>query len=119
MLDLRTKARSRSVLFLALLVGACAIGGGERGDNVSHAESVGCSARVIMQLTVEPSDAVLADLERTHLLELERQGAITNDLRIYVLRTTDSADCDAAIDRLRRDERVRSIDPDSRREIHE
>ncbi len=119
MLDLLTKARSRSPLFLGLLVGACALGGGERGDNVSLAQSIECSTRVIMQLTVEPSDAVLADLERTHAIALERQSAITNDLRVYVLRTSGPADCDAAVERLRRDERVRSIDPDSRREIHE
>jgi hypothetical protein len=120
MLDCLATVRSRSALFVAPLVAACAIGGGDqRGENISYAQGAECMARVIVRLTGEPNEALLADLERTHAIELEPQGAIANGLHVYVLRAAGSADCSAAIDRLRCDGRVRSVDLDSRRELHQ
>lgn len=76
--------------------------------------------RVIVRFATEADDAVLADLARQNSLELDPIGAITRDLGVYTLRADGSdADCAAAIDRLRRDERVRSVDIDEQREIHE
>ena len=111
----------RSALFSVPFVAACAINGGnERGASTSHAQSAECTARVIVRLAPRPTDALLADLQRANALELEPQGEITDDLRVYVLRVAGSdEDCVAAIDRLRRDERVRSVDLDARRQLHD
>jgi hypothetical protein len=76
--------------------------------------------RVIMSLTTQPDEALLEAIGRTHALELEPLETITNELRLYTLKATGSPEsCTGAIERLRRDERVRSVDLDARREIHD
>lgn len=78
-----------------------------------------CSARVLVRFAAETDVALLADLERAHALELDPLGAITSDLGVYSLLAAGSDDaCDAAVYRLRRDERVRSVDFDAQRELH-
>jgi hypothetical protein len=75
---------------------------------------------VIVRFATEPNDELLADVERANVLELEPAGAITNDLGAYTLRPVGAAgDCGAAIERLRSDARVRSVDLDARRELHD
>lgn len=79
-----------------------------------------CSVQVIVRHAAEPDAALLADLGRTNELELEPVGVITRDLRVYTLRTVGTnEDCIAAMYRLRRDERVRSVDLDARRGLHD
>jgi hypothetical protein len=121
MLDSLMHLRLRPALFITPLVAACAISGGdEEGPNNARAQSSECAARVIVRLAVEPDDALLADLGRANALTLEPQGVIANDLRAYVLRAAGpEAECVAAIARLRRDQRVRSVDLDSQRELHD
>ena len=120
MLDSLMHVHLRPALFITPLVAACAISGGnERGENAASAQSAECTARVIVRLAVEPDDTLLADLERANALTLEPQGTIANNLRAYVLRAAGPySECDAAIARLRRDARVRSVDLDARRELH-
>jgi hypothetical protein len=91
-----------------------------RADNVALADSSECSVRVIVRFAAEANDTLLADIARMNSLALDPIGAITGDLGVYTLRTAGSDDeCAAAIDRLRRDGRVRSVDIDEQRAIHE
>jgi hypothetical protein len=79
-----------------------------------------CSVQVIVRHAAEPDSALLADLERTNAVTLEPVGVITRELRVYTLRAAGTNDdCIAAIYRLRRDDRVRSVDLDARRGIHD
>ena len=108
-----------ALLFEALGV-VCVISGCMRGGDAMLAQNAECPVRVIVHFAGDADDALLAELERVNALELEPRGEITADLRVYTLRAFDSDDdCSAAIDRLRRDERVRSVDLDTRREVHE
>ena len=111
--------RLPAAIALVTLAGACAIGGcKERVAETAFAPKADCS--VIARFTTEANSALLADLERMHAVELEPLDAITDDLRVYRLHAVGSDDdCVAAIERLRRDERVRSVDLDARRELHE
>ena len=109
---------SRAAVALVSLAVACVIGGcKERVTDTTLAENAECS--VIARFAAEPDAALLANLGRTNEVALEPLGAITNDLRVYRLRAVDpNDDCIAAIERLRRDERVTSVDLDARRELH-
>jgi hypothetical protein len=111
--------RTRATIALATLAVACAIGGcHESGADPALAQNADCS--VIARFVTEPDGALLADLERTNAVEIEPLGAITDDLRMYRLHVVGADDdCMAVIERLRRDTRVRSIELDRRRELHE
>lgn len=111
-------ARSRAAVALVSLAVACAIGGcKERATETALAGNAECS--VIARFASAPDGALLADLERTNAVKLEPLGAITADLRVYRLRAVGrDDDCIAAMERLRRDERVRSVDLDAQRELH-
>src|SRR6185436_6563747 len=111
--------RLPAAVALVTLAGASAIGGcKERVAETAFAPNAECS--VIARFTTEANSALLADLGRMNAVELEPLGAISDDLRVYRLHAVGSEDdCIAAIERLRRDERVRSVDLDARREIHE
>lgn len=113
--------RRRATLAVALLGTACASSAcDEAGEGVVHTAGPICSARVIVRFATEPSEASLAALERASTLELAPLGAITADTRVYLLRTQGfDADCRAAIERLRKDVRVRSVDLDARRAPHD
>jgi hypothetical protein len=84
------------------------------------AETGECSVQVIVRHAAEPDSALLAEVERQNALTLEPVGVITRDLRVYTLRAAGTNDdCIAAIERLRRDDRVRSVDLDVRRGLHD
>lgn len=106
---------------LALVAVAAASGGCDHRDyNVALADGAECSVRVIVRFATEADDTLLTDVARLNVIELDPIGAITRDLGVYTLRAAGSDDdCAAAIERLRRDERVRSVDVDERRDIHE
>jgi hypothetical protein len=97
---------------------ACTIGGcRERATEAGLAENADCS--VIARFATEPNGALLADVERATGVELEPLGTITDDLRVYRLHPVGREDdCKAAIERLRSDERVTSVDLDERRSLH-
>jgi hypothetical protein len=113
--------RCRAALVLALLgVAGLAPGCDEAGEGVVLAAEPACSARVIVRFATVPDGPALAAIERANALELEPLGTITADTGVYLLGAAGvEADCRAAIDRLRSDERVRSVDLDVRRAPHE
>lgn len=104
---------------LAALAVASAISGcNYKIDSAAVAQGAACSVRVIVRFAGEPAESWLADFERTNALH--PAGTITNDLRVYTLRAAGSDNvCAAAIERLRRDQRVRSVDIDADRALHE
>lgn len=115
-------ARGLPPAVLALVAAAAVVIGGCNGESINDARTgnVTCSVNVLVRFAAEPDAALLADLERTHSLELQPRGAITRDLGVYSLRAVGPEDaCDAAMRRLQRDERVRSVDLDAQRELHE
>ena len=121
MLPMNSQAGSAIRAFALAATAACALCGcRERNGHAALADAEECSVRVIVGFATAVDDALLADLERTNAFDLEPLEPISNDLRAYTLRAAAANDgCAAAIDRLRGDERVRSVDLDSRREIHE
>ena len=111
-------------LFVARLLApfavACSLTACSGAVETALAEPGECSVQVIVRHAAEPDSALLADLERTNALTLEPVGVITRDLRAYTLRAAGTNDdCIAAMYRLRRDDRVRSVDLDVRRGIHD
>jgi len=119
-----TSARTRQRLLLAALLAPFAIASSLTACSgtveTALADTGECSVQVIVSHAAEPDGALLADLERTNALKLEPIGVITRDLRVYTLRAAGTNDdCIAAMYRLRRDDRVRSVDLDVRRGIHD
>jgi hypothetical protein len=74
--------------------------------------------RVIVGLDVVPDAALLADLSRTSGARLELIRPMTANLNLIALEAQgDDSECKAALERLRGDPRVRSVDVDARRRI--
>ena len=125
MLNQRTNTRTRhrrfsAAKFLALFAFTCTITACSAQVDTAVAASDECSVQVIVRHAAEPDSALLADLGLRNELELEPVGVITRDLRVYTLRAAGTNDdCIAAMYRLRRDERVRSVDLDVRRGLHD
>jgi hypothetical protein len=110
-------ARWRVAFVPVLLAAACAVGGcDETGDGIVLTAGAMCSTRVIVRFVAAPDGALIQNIERSNALELAPLGAISGDIRAYLLSTAGAdADCRAAIERLRSDERVRSVEPDVHR----
>ena len=125
MLNKRTHTRTRqrrlsAAILLAPFAIACSITACSAQVDTALAASDECAVQVIVRHAAEPDSALLADLGRRNELELEPVGVITRDLRVYTLRAVGSNDdCMAAMYRLRRDERVRSVDLDVRRGLQD
>jgi hypothetical protein len=100
----------------AALSAACV---GDRPEAPARATVADCTVSVIVRFAREPDATLLANLGHTHALALEPIGAITGDLGVYLLSVDGGdAECRDAIDRLRTDASVRSVDIDTRREVH-
>ena len=111
-----TRTIALATLAVACLTSGCHLSGAD--PSLAQNEDADCS--VIARFVTEPSGALLADLERMNAVEIEPLGTITDDLRVYRLHVVGADDdCMAVIERLRRDDRVRSIDLDRRRGLHE
>src|SRR5262245_57847632 len=112
--------RLAAAIFLAPFVIACSLTACSGQVDTTLAQADECRVQVIVRHAAEPDSALLADLGRTNGLALEPIGVITPDVRVYTLRTAGTnEDCVAAIDRLRRDNRVISVDLDARRGLHD
>jgi hypothetical protein len=99
---------------VAVVATACA----QPRDDVTHDAPSGCSVRVIAGLTSNPDAALLADLSRVSGARLELVRSMTSGLHLLSLQAAGpNAECMAAIERLRSDARVRSVDLDERRRI--
>jgi hypothetical protein len=101
------------LLILGCAAGACAQ---TRGDDAPA--PAGCTAQLIVALQPVPDDALVADLARVSGARLELVRTMTSNLHLFTLTAAaPEPECTAAIERLRRDPRVRAVDLDTRREI--
>ncbi len=87
------------------------------------ARAGGCDSRVIVAFAAEmqrpPDDRFIADLERAADVQLTFVSAIAPNLFVFALSgAAADADCRPALERLRQDARVRSVDIDARRQHH-
>jgi hypothetical protein len=74
--------------------------------------------QVIVALQGDPAPALVADLGRVSGARLELVRSMTTNLHLFALSAPGpQADCVAAVERLRGDARVRSVDVDQRRQI--
>jgi hypothetical protein len=81
-------------------------------------EPLNCSAQAIVALQLDPTPSLLAELGRGSNARLELVRTMTTNLHLISLTAPGTeAECMAAIERLRRDPRVRSVDVDQRRQI--
>jgi hypothetical protein len=81
-------------------------------------EPAGCSVQAIVALQEAPVPSLVAELGRAAGASLELVRSMTTNLHLVSLTAPGAeADCVAAIERLRRDPRVRSVDLDQQRQI--
>jgi hypothetical protein len=100
---------------LVLLSGATAACAQPRDD---AREPAGCSLQAIVALQQAPVPSFVADLSRASGARLELVRTMTSDIHLFSLTAPGpEAECVAALERLRRDPRVRSVDLDQRRQI--
>ena len=113
-----SKDLTRIAVF-ALLCSVAAACAQPREDARGADRARDCELRVIASLPSAPDAALLADLGRSSGSRLELASAIGANLYALTLTTAGPAEqCRAAMERLRRDARVRSVEVDARREIH-
>jgi hypothetical protein len=105
----------------AIVVAACA-----SDTTASKPEALAanaCSAQVIVTLAEttapEPDGALIADLADTARVRLTFLRSAGPGMHVFTLRADDpDPTCDAAMERLRRDPRVRSVEIDEHRVRH-
>ena len=104
-------------LLLVLLTAALPACAQQRASDRDGA-ATGCELPVIVAFATPPDDALLAALGRAAGVRLEQAASLTTNIYSLTLRA-DGADtvCRDAVQRLRADPRVRSVDLDERRQI--
>lgn len=114
----RSRGYKRARPLLTLVLG-CAAAACVQPRGAAQADPATCNVRVIVALNQTPDDSVLRDLSRVSGAKLELIRTMTSNLHLLALEAqgTDS-ECTAAMERLRADPRVRSVDVDARRKIH-
>jgi hypothetical protein len=76
-----------------------------------------CESGIVVGLTPRTMDAV-AELERATGARIERGAAISTDAAAFTVRAAGAApECQAVVELLRRDLRVRFVEPDARRSV--
>ena len=111
-------ASSRVRTLLTLALGCSAAACVQPRADVAEAQSSTCTLRVIVALDAAPDAALLADLSRVSGARLELVRTMTSNLHLVSLEAQgDDSECKAAMERLRGDPRVRSVDVDARRKI--
>jgi hypothetical protein len=109
-------ARSWLWALVAAVAAACA----QPRDDLAHNVPSGCSVRVIVGLAGAPDAGLLGDLSRASGARLELVRTMTSGLHLLSLEAAGpDSECMAAIEKLRSDARVRSVDLDTRRTIQE
>ena len=109
-----SRARTLLTLFLGSATAACA----QPRTEVAETTTPDCSLRVIVALDAAPDAALLADLSRVSGARLELIRTMTSNLHLLALEAQGGdSECKAAMERLRGDPRVRSVDVDARRKI--
>ena len=100
-------------LLLACVAAACV-----QPREVAQAAPSTCSLQVIVALDAAPDDKLLADLSRASGARLALVRTMTSNLHLLTLEAQGAdSECRAAMERLRGDPRVRSVDVDARRKI--
>jgi len=103
---------------LLLILGCSAAACAQPREDRSGAPAAGCSVRVIVALQPAPDDALVADLARVSGARLDLVRAMAANLHLFTLTAAGPEPaCTTAIERLRRDPRVTSVDLDQRRQI--
>jgi hypothetical protein len=110
--------RIRSLIAVLLVCGFAAPVMGAAGADTARAGA--CKVRIILGLAQAmqppPSDQWVRDLAAVNGVKLHYLRAITPELYLFRLTAPDAdGSCSAAIARLRRDSRLRSVDLDQRR----
>ena len=110
-----------SVAMLGSIVVAACTGRTPAAEPVTPAG--GCSIRVIVAFSPEMAhasdDSVLKDVAHGAGVELVFVRTIASNLHVFTLSAADGeSGCHHAVERLRRDVRVRSVDIDTRRQHH-
>ena len=99
-------------VLLAVAATACAQQAGRRTADA------GCELPVIVAFASPPNDALLAELGRNAGVRLEGATSLTANIYALTLRADGGATaCRDAVQTLRADARVRSVDLDERRQI--
>ena len=110
-----SRARTLLTLVLAFAAAACA----QPRPDVPQTATSTCNLQVIVALDAAPDAALLADLSRVSGAHLALIRNMTSNLHLLALEAQgDDSECKAAMERLRGDVRVRSVDVDERRKIH-
>ena len=105
---------ARALLSILLAVAAAACAQQEAGRTAG----AGCELPVIVAFASAPNDALLADLGRSAGVRLEGATPLTSSIYSLTLRAEGGATiCSDAVQKLRADARVRSVDLDERRQI--
>jgi hypothetical protein len=113
----RFMAGNRARTLLTLMLGSAAAACAQPRADVAAATST-CNLNVIVTLDMAPDAALIADLSRVSGARLELIRTMTSNLYLLALEAQgDDSECKAAMERLRGDPRVRSIDVDARRKI--
>jgi hypothetical protein len=103
-----------ALLLVSAPVAACF---GQQDERPSAAEE--CETRVIVGLEGAPNEELISDLAESVRARLMVVETVTTNLHVLDLRAAGAdAECSAAIERLRADPRVRSVDVDVRRQAH-
>src|SRR4051794_11084967 len=111
-------AVSRVRTLLTLVLGCAAAACAQPRADVAEAQTSTCTLRVIVALDTAPDAALLADLSRVSRARLELIRTMTSNLHLLALDAQrDASHGKAAMQRLRDDPRVRSVDVDERRKI--
>ena len=106
--------------WVSALVVAGATACAQPREDLSRDAPAGCSVSVIAAFTSAPDAALLEDLSRAIGARLGLIRDMTSGLHLLSLQAAGpDSECMAAIERLRSDPRVRSVDLDARRKIQE
>jgi hypothetical protein len=109
--------RARPLLTLVL---GCAAAACVQPREVAQAAPSDCRLQLIVALDATPDDKLLADLSRVSGARLELIRTMTLNLYLLALEAQGAdSECRAAMERLRGDPRVRSVDVDARRKIQQ
>src|SRR5262252_268762 len=104
------KGYRRARLLLALALG-CAAAACAQPRDIAQIAPTDCSMRVIAALNDAPDDKLLADLSRVSGARLELVRPMASNLYLLTLEAQGAdSECRAAMERLRGDPRVKSVD---------
>jgi len=111
-------AVSRVRTLLTLVLGCAAAACAQPRAEFAEAQTSTCTLQLIVALDTAPDAALLADLSRVSGAHLELVRTMTSNLHLLALEAQGGeSECKAAMERLRGDPRVRSVDVDERRKI--